>query len=57
MPGTFQSMDDEEEDEVEDEITIRHMHFFSDGFSIDDGDLLPYDVPANQDLLEALRTG
>lgn len=50
-------MDDEEEDEVEDEITIRHMHFFSDGFSIDDGDLLPYDVPANQDLLEALRTG
>lgn len=61
MPGTFQSLDDdqeeEEEDEVELEVAIRHMFFFSDGFCIDDGDLLEYGVPANEELLEALTSG
>jgi len=39
------------------ETAIRHITFWRDGFSVEDGPLLRYDVPENARLLEAINTG
>ncbi|KAG8697581.1 hypothetical protein FRC09_007771, partial [Ceratobasidium sp. 395] len=44
----------EEDDE---EVAIREITFWRDGFSIADGPLLKYDDPANQAILDAINSG
>lgn len=43
--------------EDEDEIAVRHLHLWSDGFSIEDGPLMGYDEPGNRELLMSIRQG
>lgn len=43
-------MDDEEP-------AVRHLTFWQDGFSVEDGPLHRYDDPANQTILEAINSG
>lgn len=45
-----------EKEEEEDEVAIRHLTFWQDGFSIEDGPLHRYDDPASQELLEQIRS-
>ena len=44
----------EEEDE---EPAVRHLTFWQDGFSIEDGPLHRYDEPGNQEILQAIHAG
>ncbi|CUA67318.1 UBX domain-containing protein 1 [Aspergillus nidulans FGSC A4] [Rhizoctonia solani] len=44
-------------DEAEEEVAIREITFWRDGFSIADGPLLKYDDPANQAILTAINSG
>jgi len=44
-------------EEDEDEIAVRHLHLWRDGFSIEDGPLMRYDEPGNQELLMSIRQG
>lgn len=46
-----------EDDEDLEQTQIRHLTFWRDGFSVADGPLLRYDVPENQQLLEAIKSG
>lgn len=41
----------------EQETAIRNLTFWRDGFSIEDGELMRYDVPENQRILDALNNG
>ncbi|QRV95724.1 UBX (ubiquitin regulatory X) domain protein [Ceratobasidium sp. AG-Ba] len=43
--------------EEEEEVAIREITFWRDGFSIADGPLLKYDDPANQAILDAINSG
>ncbi|KAF8752803.1 SEP protein [Rhizoctonia solani] len=43
--------------EDDDEVAIREITFWRDGFSIADGPLLKYDDPANQAILSAINSG
>lgn len=40
---------------MEDEVAVRHLTFWQDGFSIEDGDLMSYDE--NKEILAALNAG
>ncbi|KAJ7681463.1 SEP domain-containing protein [Mycena olivaceomarginata] len=42
---------------VEDELAIRRLTFWHDGFTIEDGPLMRYDDPANADVLAAIHVG
>lgn len=44
-----------EEEEEEEEVAVRHLTFWQDGFSIEDGDLMSYDE--HRDLLAAIQSG
>ena len=46
---------DEAEDEEEEEVAVRHLTFWQDGFSIDDGDLMRYEE--HRELLAAIQAG
>lgn len=46
-----------EEDEEEEEVQTRHLIFWRNGFSIEDGPLMAYDAPGNQDILRAIQSG
>lgn len=48
---------DDEMDHSNDEPAIRNLTFWQDGFSIEDGDLMSYDDPANQEILRAIDSG
>ncbi|KAJ9094191.1 hypothetical protein QFC19_008042 [Naganishia cerealis] len=48
---------EEEEEEDDDEPQIRHLTFWKDGFSIEDGPLMKYDDPANKEILAAIKAG
>ncbi|KAJ7112974.1 SEP domain-containing protein [Mycena epipterygia] len=37
--------------------TIRHLTFWRDGFTIEHGPLMLYDVPANTEILAAIQSG
>ena len=54
MPGALGAADEDEEDE---EPAVRHLTFWQDGFSIEDGPLMRYDDPANRETLEAINSG
>ncbi|KAG1745085.1 uncharacterized protein EDB91DRAFT_1122372 [Suillus paluster] len=41
----------------EDEVVVRHLHLWSDGFSIEDGPLMRYEEPGNQELLRSIQRG
>lgn len=56
FPGSGQGQYEEESDE-EEETAIRTLTFWQDGFSIDDGDLLGYEDPANAQTLAAINSG
>jgi UBX domain-containing protein 1 len=36
---------------------IRHLTFWRNGFSIEDGPLMAYDDPANEEFLRAINSG
>ncbi|KAJ9124335.1 hypothetical protein QFC22_001135 [Naganishia vaughanmartiniae] len=55
MPGLGQGEEEEEEDD--DEPQVRHLTFWKDGFSIEDGPLMKYDDPANKEILAAIKAG
>lgn len=48
---------EEEDDEESEEPAVRHLTFWQDGFSIEDGPLMRYDDPANQETLQAINSG
>lgn len=41
----------------EDDIVVRHLHLWRDGFSLEDGALMRYDEPGNQELLRSIQQG
>lgn len=43
--------------EGEQESAVRHLTFWRDGFSIEDGPLMRYDNPENQRILDAINSG
>ncbi|KAJ3027226.1 UNVERIFIED_CONTAM: hypothetical protein HDU68_004229 [Siphonaria sp. JEL0065] len=43
--------------EPELELVTRHLTFWSDGFTVENGPLLRYDDPANQEILQAINSG
>jgi len=44
-------------EEEEEEVAVRNITFWRDGFSVEDGPLMRYDDPANQNLLNEINTG
>nr|CAG8461832.1 1195_t:CDS:2 [Entrophospora candida] len=51
IPGTSSDNNTEEEEPV------RHLTFWRNGFSVEDGPLMAYDDPENQEFLKAIRSG
>ena len=43
--------------EPEEETAIRHLTFWQDGFSVEDGELMRYDDPANEQILAEINSG
>ncbi|KAG1893622.1 uncharacterized protein F5891DRAFT_1065655 [Suillus fuscotomentosus] len=41
----------------EGDIVVRHLHLWRDGFSLEDGPLMRYDEPGNQELLRSIQQG
>jgi UBX domain-containing protein 1 len=39
------------------QTAIRHLTFWKEGFSVDDGELMRYDDPANEQILEEINSG
>ena len=56
-PGAFGGAGDDDDDDEEEEVQKRLLTFWRNGFSIEDGPLLPYDTPENKALLEAVHAG
>ncbi|WVR09197.1 hypothetical protein IAU60_006259 [Kwoniella sp. DSM 27419] len=48
---------DTDDDEGDEGVKTRRLTFWRNGFSIEDGPLLPYDDPQNQQLLQAIESG
>jgi len=57
VESTFVPDPDAVDGDDEDEIAVRHLHLWSDGFSIEDGPLMRYDEPGNQELLRSIQQG
>ncbi|KAK4045960.1 protein phosphatase regulator [Microbotryomycetes sp. JL201] len=47
----------QDSDEDNEEPAVRNLTFWEDGFSIEDGDLMRYDDPANAGILAAINAG
>ena len=43
--------------EQEEETAIRHLTFWRDGFTVEDGELMRYDDPANEQILNEINSG
>ncbi|OJT13267.1 UBX domain-containing protein 1 [Trametes pubescens] len=43
--------------ESEEETVIRHLTFWRDGFTVEDGELMRYDDPANEQILAEINSG
>ncbi|KAG2135653.1 hypothetical protein BD769DRAFT_1627081 [Suillus cothurnatus] len=41
----------------EDDLVVRNLHLWRDGFSLEDGPLMRYDDPGNQELLRSIQQG
>ncbi|MBW0485698.1 hypothetical protein O181_025413 [Austropuccinia psidii MF-1] len=57
VPGHFGSDLDDEDNDEDDEEVEKHLTFWKDGFSIEDGPLLNYDDPKNKEILDAINRG
>jgi UBX domain-containing protein 1 len=56
--GEMEAEDEQEADEDEDEeVVVRHLTFWRDGFSIEDGELRRYDDPTSKAVLDAINNG
>ena len=55
-PSARPKQEEAEEEEVE-ETAVRNLTFWEDGFSIEDGELMRYDDPANKEILTAINSG
>ncbi|TKA54501.1 hypothetical protein B0A53_03194 [Rhodotorula sp. CCFEE 5036] len=53
--GGEAEQEEEGEEEEEEEVAVRHLTFWQDGFSIDDGDLMRYEE--HRELLAAIQAG
>lgn len=49
--------EDEEDDGEEDEEVEKHLTFWKDGFSIEDGPLMSYNDPKHKEILDAINRG
>jgi len=49
----------EDDDDADDpnEVQVRHLTFWRDGFSVEDGPLMRFDDPRNQSILAAIQAG
>lgn len=43
--------------DAEEETVIRHLTFWRDGFTVEDGELMRYDDPANEQILAEINSG
>jgi len=57
MADFFDTPHTVEEDSDDQEVATRHITFWRDGFSVEDGPLLRYDDPTNSSILEEINTG
>jgi UBX domain-containing protein 1 len=57
IPGAFQTESNEEDGGAEDDLAVRTLHLWRNGFSIEDGPLMTYDDPKNKEILETLNSG
>lgn len=58
VPGSFPGAAENEAEEDDEETRVdRHLIFWEDGFSIEDGDLLRYEDPANAQVLADINAG
>lgn len=57
MSGSGMGEDEDDEGDDDDEAQIRHLTFWKDGFSVEDGPLMKYDDPANKEILAAIKAG
>ncbi|BGP51758.1 protein phosphatase regulator [Rhodotorula kratochvilovae] len=55
IPDPNAQQAEEEEEDVEEEVAIRNLTFWQDGFSIEDGDLMRYEE--HRELLAAIQSG
>ena len=56
--GGASAEDSDEEEEVDDEdVQVRNLTFWKEGYSIEDGPLMRYDDPHNKEVLEAIKAG
>ncbi|OCF44953.1 hypothetical protein I317_01233 [Kwoniella heveanensis CBS 569] len=56
-PPQAEDESDDDDDESDDNVQTRRLTFWRNGFSIEDGPLLAYDDPQNQQLLQAIESG
>jgi UBX domain-containing protein 1 len=49
--------EDDDEDDDPNGVQVRHLTFWRDGFSVEDGPLMRYDEPRNQSILAAIKAG
>ncbi|WFC99440.1 protein phosphatase regulator [Malassezia yamatoensis] len=56
-PSHGVSPEEDAEEQDKEEPAVRHLTFWQDGFSIEDGPLMRYDDPANRETLEAINSG
>ncbi|EGF99520.1 uncharacterized protein MELLADRAFT_73376 [Melampsora larici-populina 98AG31] len=58
VPGSFErDFDEDVEEEDSAEEVEKHLTFWKDGFSIEDGPLLDYEDPKNKMILDAINSG
>ncbi|SJL08724.1 uncharacterized protein ARMOST_12093 [Armillaria ostoyae] len=57
VPSTFIPDPDAEENDGTEETAIRHLTFWRDGFTVEDGDLMRYDDPNNEQILAEINSG
>ena len=43
--------------EAEEQTAIRHLTFWRDGFTVEDGELMRYADPANEQILAEIKSG
>ncbi|KIY45165.1 SEP-domain-containing protein [Fistulina hepatica ATCC 64428] len=55
VPSAF--IPDPNQPNATDETAIRHITFWSNGFSVEDGELMRYDDPAHAQILEEINSG
>ncbi|PIL32473.1 hypothetical protein GSI_05176 [Ganoderma sinense ZZ0214-1] len=57
VESTYVPDPDAEVAQSEEETAIRHLTFWQDGFSVEDGELMRYDDPANEQILAEINSG